>query len=278
MSVNKNLILYNLVNTLEGNFNVKLCKNFKNLQKEQLDNFNEIEIDQRFYYIRYGLQIAKCLMENYENFSKLELNNDSDHEIKHDFRLVWNDLDKMVHISMDHRSITVRDIIPDKLMKICNYKGNTKICREYKESYAQLNKECYRSIRKKEKYSELTIKRRQKAIIEPFNDLLISTLSKKRKCARHLYSHLFDESERSVLKLYKNRFTLYDFSKDIGEVDSFRMKLTTDNLISIIFNNKAKFQLSLQTNASHIKKHISLKFHTDFKNIDDFFAVANCSV
>jgi hypothetical protein len=71
---------------------------------------------------------------------------------------------------------------------------------------------------------------------------------------------------------------MYDFGKELDNVESFRMKLNQENEIVITFNNGTKFALILQTNASEIKEHLSLKFHTAFKNMDDLFAISNSSI
>ena len=279
MSVDTRMLLYNLITTLKNSFAIGICDDFGAYLKTKSKEFLKLDVTQKVYYTKYGLQLSECLMNYYEDFTGVELNLDPEHEIEHDFRLVWDsDDERIIHISLNHASIKIRHVIPDKLMRICNYKGNTNICKEYRKEYQELNKRAYDKIRGNEKYSDLTVKTKSKAIFIPFSDLLVNTLAKKRKCAKPLYSHLFSEDDRVVFKLYKNRFTMYDFEKDMSTVDSFRMKLSPDNTILINFNNGTKFQLVLQTNANKIKEHLSLKFHTQFKNMDELFAVHTCTI
>jgi len=148
----------------------------------------------------------------------------------------------------------------------------------YIGQYENIMKKGYGKIKSKSKYSELSDKNKNGALLGPVCELVHSTLSKKRKCAANLYNFLLKENDRIVLKLYKNRFTIYDFGKELDNVESFRMKLNAGNEIVIAFNNGTKFSLVLQTNASDIKEHISLKFHTNLKNIDDLFSVNNAVV
>ncbi|CAH6421656.1 Hypothetical protein MVR_LOCUS317 [uncultured virus] len=273
------MLLYNLITTLKNSFAIGICTDFEKYLKAKGKEFLKLDVTDKTYYIKYGLQLSECLMNYYEDFTGVELNLDPDHDIEHDLRLVWDsDEERVIHISLNHASIKIQNVIPDKLMRICNYKGNTNICKEYRKEYSRLAKRAYEKIRANEKYSELSHKTKSKVIFVPFSDLLVNTLAKKRKCAKPLYSHLFSECDRVVFKLYKNRFTMYDFEKEMSTVDSFRMKLSTDNTIMINFNNGTKFQLVLQTNASKIKEHLSLKFHTQFKNMDELFAVHTCTI
>lgn len=274
MPINEKLLLYSLANTFHTTLGIDVCNDTKKFINVMEKKFAKLSVNEKIYYTKYSIQLAKSLMDYLKDITAFELNTDSKNEIVHDFRLVWKKKN-IAHICMSHNSINVRDIIPNKLMKICKYKRNTKMYKTYTNKYNDLNDKGYQKIKKYNKYSELTEKNKNNTIIYPIRDLILSTLSKKRKCATNLFNYLFGEQDRIVFRLYRNRFTMYDFGKRIDNAESFRMKLNQDNDIIITFNNTTKFILTLQTNASKINKNLSIKFHTIFKNMDELFAVAN---
>jgi len=275
MPVNQKYLLYSLAKTFNSTLNVDICEDTKVYVKKVSKLFAKLDTDEKMYYTKYSLQLAQNFINYLGTITMFELNTDPDAEVDHEFRLVWKKKN-IAHISMLHTSINTKDIIPEKLMRICKYKRNTNVCKEYTHQYKKINDKGYKKIQTKSKYSELSIKTKNKAILEPICDLTMATLSKKRKCANNLFNHLFNENDRIVLKLYKNRFTMYDFSTELPTVESFRMKHNpNNNEILITFNNGAKFNLVLHTNASEIKEHLSIKFHTSFKNMDELFAVPN---
>jgi hypothetical protein len=276
MPINDKLLLYTLANTFNTTFGINICDDTKAYIKSKAKIFKKLDNNDKKYYAKYAIELGNGLMDYLENITHFEINTDADNDIDHDFRLIWGE-QNIAHISMSHNSINVKDIIPKKLMKICKYKGNTNTCKIYTQQYKKINDKNYDKIQNKNKYSELNVKTKT-AILNPICNLVVTTLAKKRKCASNLYNHLFEESDRIVLKLYKNRFTIYDFGKDLDKVESFGMKLNQDNEILITFNNKTKFSLILHTNASLIKKDLSLKFHTNFKNMDELFAVKSSTV
>ncbi|AYV85467.1 MAG: hypothetical protein Satyrvirus18_4 [Satyrvirus sp.] len=277
MPVDDTILLYNLANTFHTIIGIDICDNTKAYMKTKSKIFSKMETSEKIYYTKYSIQIVQNLIEYFEKISLFELNVDPDDEIVHDFRLTWKK-NNVARISLNHAGVNINNIIPKKLMKICKYKRNTKISKKYTTNYNKLNDNVYKKIKTKDKYSELNDKKKHKTILEPFCDLVMNTLSKKRKCSENLYNYLFDESDRIVLKLYKNRFVMYDFGIELDNVESFRMKISEGNEITITFNNKAKFVLCLQTNATEIKPQLSLKFHTTFKNIDDLFMVKSSTI
>lgn len=277
MPINENLLLYSLANTFNTTLGVDISSDTKAFVKSNAKKFVKLTTSEKMYYTKYSIQLAQSLSEYLDDIKLFEINTDEEPEIIHDFRLTWKK-NNIAHISMSHNSINIRDLIPEKLMRICKYKRNTKICKMYTEKYKKINSSGYKKIQSKTKYSELTYKSKNRNLLEPVCDLVLTTLSKKRKCASNLYNHLFAETDRLVLKLYKNRFTIYDFGKELDNVESFRMKLNSGNELLITFNNGVKFNLVLQTNGSEIKQHLSLKFHTSIKNMDDLFAICNSSI
>lgn len=273
MPIDENLLLYSLANTFHTTLGIDISNETSKFIKSSSKTFNKLTVNEKMYYTKYSIQLAQSLMEHLKDISLFEINTDDDTEIVHDFKLTWKKKN-VSHICMSHSSINIRDVIPKKLMKICKYKKNTNMYKAYTTKYESLNSKGYQRIKKYEKYSELNDKTKNNSIIFPVRDLVLATLSKKRKCAANLFNHLFGEQNRIVFRLYKNRFTMYDFGKGVDDVESFRMKLNQDNNIVITFNNKTKFVLTLQTNASKVSENLSIKFHTDFKNMDDLFAVA----
>ena len=276
MPIDENFLIYNLANTFHTTLGVDLSDDTEKFIKNVGKKFAGLSKNDKIYYTKYALQIAQNLSEYLDDITLFEINTDEAPEIVHDFRLTWGKKN-ISHISMDHSSININDVIPKKLMKICKYKRNTNICKMYNANYKKINDNGYKKIKAKDKYSEISVKAKSKHLLEPVYQLVLSTLSKKRKCAANLYNHLFCESDRIVLKLYKTRFTIYDFGKTLDDVESFRMKYISDKELVIAFNNHVKFSLVLQTNGSQIKENLSLKFHTSIKNLDDLFAVKSSS-
>jgi len=277
MSKHEKILLYSLANTFHTLLKLDICEATREYIKTKLKTFSNLIVADKMYYSQYALKLASSLMDYLSDVIIFELNTDDAHEINHDFRLIWGKK-YISHINISHKNILVRDIIPEKLMKICKYKKNTKICKSYQKHYKKISTRGYKKIKTMEKYSEIPAKLKNSAIIVPVCELVVQSLSKKRKCAQNLYNHLMGENERLVLKLYKNRFVLYDFSSNSHTVESFKMKLTSPSDILLTFNNNAQFSLSLHTNASKVKEHLSLKFRTKFKNIDELFAVMSTTI
>lgn len=277
MPIDEQILLYSLANTFKNVLNVNICEQTQNFINSKIKKFIKLTPEDKMYYANYALQLSKSLTNYLDDITLFEINTDDEHEIFHDFRLVWKK-DNVAHISMSHNSINIRDIIPEKLMKICKYKKNSKIHKSFTEAYQEITDVGYQKIQNKVKYSEINEEKKNKWIIDPVCNLVTTTLTKKRKCAVHIYNYLFNESERIVFRLYKNRYTMYDFGAKLDDVEGFKMVLESNNTISITFNNCLKFVLVLQTNATEIKKHLSLKFHTKLENMDEIFAITTGTV
>lgn len=277
MPIDENLLLYSLANMFHTTIGIAISNGTTKFMKAMTKKFNKLPTSEKMYYAKYAIQLATSLANYLKDISFFEINDDGDSEIIHDFRLTLSK-NNVVHVSMIHSSIGVRDIIPKKLMKICRCKKNTNRYKAYMSTYDHLNNQGYQKVKKYERYSEIEEKLKNKAIIFPFRDLLKDTISKKRKFAVPLYHHLFQEQDRIVFRLYKNRFIMYDFGRKLEDVSSFKLKLDQNGNIVITFSNNTKFVLTLQTNASKIKPNLSIKFHTDFKNMDDFFAITSENV
>ena len=275
MSIDNKLLLYNIIETFKS-LDVPICKSsVKYLEQEKI-YCNEISLDEKIYYKKYSLLIIQKLLDYLGGIMKFEINMDEDRD--YDFRLKKEDND-MINISMYHNSIKIKDIIPKKLMKICKYSKNTKITKEYNEKYDEIVKEAYDKICSKNKYSDISEKTKISLLYSPICNLVYDKLSRKRNCSENLYKHIFQECGRMVLKLYKNRFTIYDFNLQSDmEIKSFRMKMVLPNKLLLTFNNGANFNLILQTNGSEIKQYISLKFHVSFINMNNLFAISTSTI
>jgi hypothetical protein len=279
MPVDEKLLLYSLAQTFNTTLGVKICSDTKAYLKKTEKKFNKLELNDKIYFTKYALKLAQGLADYLDEIVSFELNTDPEHEVVHDFRLIRKKKNECIYVSTDHNSIIVRDLIPEKLMRICKYKKNTNICKAYLNGYEAFSKKAYKKISSHDKYSDLKDKTKNSVILEPLCNLVVETIAKKRKCAANLYDHLFGEQNRIVLRLYKNRFTIYDFSKELeNEVESYKMKLTSSDGITITFNNGAKFTLVLHTNATEIKEHLSLKFHTNFVNMDELYSVSTSNI
>lgn len=266
------LLLYSIAHTFNTVLGIEICEETKTFLIRKEKRFNKLTNDNKIYYMKYALQLVSKLTEKdiSGEITKFELNVELKSDIDHHFRLIAGK--EITHISMSHAQINVKDIIPKKLMKICKYKKNTNISKAYNESYKSISTTIYNKIQSKIKYSNISEKTKDSVIYIPMTDLFHNTLSKKRKCAPYLFKHLFNESDRIVLKLYKNRFCIYDFRKQLeyDPVESYKMKIDHPNKIMIIFNNDLKFTLTLLVNGSEIKEHLSLKFNTQFNDLEKF--------
>lgn len=275
MSVDTDLLLYSLTKTFHSSLGISISDDTeKYLTKKK---GNKIPQDDKLYFTTYSLKLAQSLTEYIPKISQLEINTDS--SLDYNFKLESKKCGTKC-VSLLHSSIVIRDIIPKNLMKICKYRKNSKTYLEFTTSYEEICAKIYSKINSEEKYSDVADKQKQKVIFKPITDLIVNTLTKKRKCAVPLYNYLFGEQERIVIKLYKKRFMIYDFGVELPdpEIKSFKLKQTESDELILTFNNGAEFMLTLHTNSTDIKEHISLKFHTKFSNMNELFSVKTGSI
>jgi len=277
MSLDEQMLLYSLSCTFENTIGASLGENAQSFQKSHTKNFSKLPPAERMHYTKYSLQLAESFSEHVGIIKEFEINLDPGIDIPHDFSITPKKGEKK-YVSLSHKDIHLRDVIPEKFARVCKYKKNTNIYRNFSTNYQKINENAYKKISSKERYNCVSDKLKQSAIFYPICELIIDSFAKKRKCAPYLYRYLFEESERMVLKLYKNRFVVYDFGTILDDVQSFKMKMTGENEITITFNNGAEFILSLKTNSNEIKEKLSLKFSVQFKTMDKLFAVSNKSV
>lgn len=239
--------------------------------------FDKLTSDEKLYYSRYAIRIVQRLVDYLENITLFDINDEPEnYKTVHDFRLHWG-TERVANIclSISPKNILIRDIIPIKLMRCCGYTKKTKVAKSYYANYRKFSARVHRKFEGFDKFSEIKEEDKDRIILKPLNDLLVTTLSRRKKCTGNLYRTLFGERHRLVIRLNKSRFTLYDFSvKSQQEVVGFRMKKLAKNVVRIKFSNGAIFALVPITNSTHIKENLSLKFKTKFVNLNDMFAIS----
>ena len=277
MSVNTDLLIYSLTKTCHSSLGMKISSDTEKYLSEKKSN--KIPQEDKLYYATYSLKLAQALNEYIPKINMFEINTGTEQPNNYNIKVDSKQCG-IKYISLSRPDDIVQDIIPEKLMKICKYRKNSKIYEEFTTAYDEICAKIYSKIKSEEKYSELTEKKKQTIIFKPIMDLVAHILTKKRKCAKNLYDHLFGESERIIVKLYKKRFTIYDFGTELpeSEIKSFKLKQNDPDEFVLTFNNGAEFTLTLRTNATDIKEHLSLKFHTKFNNMDELFAVKTASI
>lgn len=271
MSVDKNMFSHCLA-AIFGTMGTTLCTRTMLLQKKMVKKFNNLEIDDKLYYNKYASQVASGLFNYLGNINLYETNT-IDEEL-HDIRLSTDNGESFYYVSLSHININIRDIIPDKLVKIYNFKKKSDKHNKFTENYEKLNKKMYKQVRSFDKFSEVPTETKNDEIFEPMCDLVLSIIDDNQDRAKYLYEHLFSEEDRIVLKLLKSRFVIYDFGvKTVKHITSCDTVKDDQNRINLTFNNQTNFVLTIGTNASEVKEHISLKFKTKFKNMDDIYCV-----
>ena len=277
--------IYGLANTFSNNLGLKICdETDKYLGGKVSKKYGKLDQEDKIYYSSYALEVARSLMDYIPKASLFSLNSgsdDDDNDRIYNFKIKSSKCGTK-YIRIINTDDFTEDIIPRKLMKICKYRKNTKVNNAYTEEYDRLCKKIYKKTSSKEKYSKLTQEKKNDVILQPITSLVSNTLSMKRKCAPHLYSHLFKEanSDTIVLKIYKKRFVMYDFGTELKdpEIKSFKLVKKDPDEIILKFNNGSKFHLVLKTNSTEIKEVIALKFHVKFLNMDELFMVRHGSI
>jgi len=287
-------LIYSLANTFRNNLGIELCDDTAEYLSGKISKkYGKLPQEDKLYYATYSLKLAQSLLDYIPRTYMFALNlkssssesdtgsdsNSDDDTTPYNFKLKSKKCGTK-RIRLVNTGDFVNDIIPCKLMKICKYRKNTNVSKEFRSEYEHITEKMYEKISSKEKYSDLNEKRKNKIVYEPVTSLVSDTLSKKRKCAEHLYEHMFGESDTIVMKIYKKRFVIYDFGVVLQDssVKSFSLSKHGADELKITFNNGTKFILTLKTNSTEIKEHISLKFHVKFDNLDELFVVRTGSV
>lgn len=275
MLIDDKILLHSLAKTFHSNLGINVsAETEKYIKKTKSNNMSQ---DDKLYYTAYALKLAQSLTEYVPKITMLSVNMDVNAESNFNFEVTSKQCGTKC-VSFSKPISVIHDLIPKKLMKICKYRKNSKIHEEYTTAYDEICAKIYSKIKSKSKYSEITDDYKQKRIYKPIVELVEKILTKKRKCANNLYSHLVKENERILVKLCKKRFLIYDFGTELPEVKSFKLKSNDLDEIVLTFSNGAIFTLTLRTNATDIKEELSLKFHTKFNNLDELFAVKVTSI
>jgi hypothetical protein len=277
MSVDTQILLHSLAQTFHSSLEIGVSEDTEEYMSNKKSEKNS-QAD-KLYYTTYSLEVARCLSEYIPKITTFELNTGQKTNLEFDFKLVSKKVGNK-YIAILKPSTLVNDIIPNRLMKICKYRKNSDVYGEYTTAYKEISDKIKDKIKSKGKYSELTEEFKQKKIYKPITKLVAETLRNKRKCAGFLYMHLFGETKRIVVRPCKKRFVVYDFGSEVSdlEITSFKLEVNGSDEIELTFSNGAKFNLTLRTNSTDIKDELSLKFHTNFVNIDELFAVKSSGV
>jgi hypothetical protein len=270
--LNEEYLLYHLAVVFRDVMGIEVCSDTSDMITEKADEYEKVKPAKRLFYNSYASNVCQELISYLKKVTMFELAS-KDKKTDHDFVLTWGN-DDTVRISLSFESLNVNPIIPKKLMKICGLRGNTKIHKAYKPEYAKLEKKALKALEDKEKYSDASEKSLNKHIIDPFTDLVISTLSKKRKCSPKLFQYIFGETDRIIIRARQNSFRIYDFSIGNEEIVSHRIKRSdVTGRFDLTFSNNYKFIMELAPNSVTIGNSLSLKFSITFKNIDKIFCV-----
>lgn len=273
-NIDKSIFVYSLLTTFNNVLKLKLCNNSKLFIDETSNKFDNLEVDQKMYYTKYAMDVATSLV-SVVNFSNIELNYTMSEDIykKKDFDIsLFYDNNDKVNVLFSTTSIKVNNIIPNKLMKKCKYIKSTKVYKEYTEMYNTINNSAYCAFKNKNKFSDLSKEDIDKYLLVPVSKLIVDTLSHKKKHAQNFYNAIFNETNKMTVRLYKNRFTIYDFYKTMS-IKSLSISRNKNNILKIRFNNNASFTCYLASNSVEIKENLSLKLHIKFENIDEIYKI-----
>lgn len=278
MSVDQHVFSFCLANVFKT-MGTTLCAETLSSQKKMSKVFEELEMDERLYYNKYATSVATELfgyLGNIDLFETNEKENDGYH-----LRLSVDDGETYSYVSLSHKDVAINDIIPTNLGTVLNFKKKSGSLEGFKEKYAALNKKMYKEVKYFDKFSEIPDESKMDDLFEPTCKFIKNVIEENQDRAKFLYKHLFDEEERIVIKLLKSRFVIYDFGiKTIKHINSCDVEIDEDdkNKLLLEFNNGAKFCLTLGTNASEIKEHISLKYKTKYTNMNDTYFVGKGTI
>ncbi len=279
MTIDTENIIYQLAIGLRDICFVEFGDVMQNFMKKHvkvsIDKNSKDYISQRIYYKSYALRLINAFITKFGEIVYLEL---VPYEERQDYDIIFhlkNGTKK--YISFDYKNIAVNNIIPEKFPKICKYNKHTNTYKEFIEGYNEIQEIAMNMINKYEKYSDIPYKIELKYIYTPICELVAEYFSNKRKCADNLFKHLFNESDRIVCQLYKKRFSIYDFGKEIEDIGSFKTYIDKEDPRKLIikFNNDMIFYLTLKTNTVPIRDKLSMKFHVELHNMDDIFSIWN---
>jgi len=249
-----------------GSFGCKVTNDMINYNKKSDKEFVELEVKKKVEYSNYAIKIVNGLISHIGDINYVDVDTSLDDR---DILLLSTNNGKTC-TSVTLARNKVNDIIPKKIMKICKYKKDNKKLIQYNKKYCNLNESIYKTISKYDKYSEIPEKTKQTKLYDPICSLMVDTLEENIDCASKIYTHIFSPPKMITIKIFKNKYMIYDFSVK-NNIDSFEVSKIDENNIEIEFNNGAKFNLKLGNNSQEITENLSLKFHAKFQNIDDIY-------
>jgi hypothetical protein len=282
-------LLYVLISELANTHNIALDDNATNHKKNTLKPFAKLSAETRIYYTKYGSKLASAFAEYLPNIQMFGLSIDDEDHPDSQAWFTWipeptddeagdQEHDETCTYINFKYSQPVRDVIPKKLMRICKYGGNSNKFKAYREAYEEFRSNAYACIEDFAKYSEIELASRREIIFDPIIELVYNTLLRKRDRKDVLFEHLFPNPDAICVDLGKKKFTIYDFTTELGGDNGYHLKILKNGKLNIKFNNGCHFILTPRTNATYIAEEVSIKLHTTFKNVDELFVVTHATI
>jgi len=282
---NTRVLLYCVATVFSETLSIDICEQTSIYLASLANKYNKLDPFYKIYYSKYAMQLVQKLTEYLEDVILFELKEEVDPEDAnsdapvYDFCLITGK-NKKNYVSIQHSTININHVIPNKLMNVCHLDKESSTAKAYNKSYNKINKAVYSKLRSYEKYSEVDPETIESLIYKPICDLVADTLSSNsKKLARQLYDHLFYETDRIVVQIFKTRFTVFDYSIRLAdECDDFDIEYIPTNKLKISFNNGTVFVLTLSSGKGLVKEHLSVKFRTRFDNMYDLYGTKRASV
>jgi hypothetical protein len=254
-------------------FDTLQCGTLSKTTKKYIEDKENIIIaldqESKKYYFNYATRITMLMLEYYGQIHKIcAIENEEEKMVN--FTIFYGD-NMTTGISLDHKTINIKNILPERLLKFCKIDKCSETAAIYNEKYEIMSNEIYKRIKKYTKYSDIS-REDKKWMCNKTSDLFMDVLSDKREYIMNLYNHIFNEMNRLVIKTFSNRFYMYDFAVHYDKPTDYEIQIDA-GVITIIFDNEFEFTLTPMTNGTQVKRHISMKFNTKFINMDRFYQV-----
>jgi len=239
---------------------------------EAASEYFEMTNEEKSEYSSHAMKIVNSLFDYIPQISLVEMT-DGEPEVDFSYDLIFHSRKcGKKYIRLTQKNDFIEGLIPQRLMKVCGYRKSTKVYKSYTPAYESLNEDIYERISKKDRFAELTDKQRERDVYDPINTLVQNTLMNKRKCAGKLYAHLVTEDEAIIVRVFKNKYKIYDFGTELeADVSSMSVKKVSADELAIKFTNGVKVDLTLRNNSIDISANISLKYNIKIRNLDELF-------
>jgi len=177
------ILLHNIALTLHTTLSIKT--NAYTLSFIKSDSASSLDTADKLYYSKYSVQLTQHLINHLgdiEYFELIDSTSDANKLDKTiDYDIILKSADKrQFYISLSYKSIKVKNLMPDKIMKVCKYKRNSKIYKAYTGALTKINNSAYHKIKNSEKYSDISEATKTSIIYSPVCELVMQTLGKKR--------------------------------------------------------------------------------------------------